>query len=226
MEFLCSEYGGATHVTARIIGTWIDEKGLVHSDRHVEFEASFLGKERIPRLMQFLAGLAHEVKEKCIYLKLGQYTRAIYPIETVDGEGSVHLFSLIKDQAMVATQIKELLRVSDKLINDATPLIKREVTGALDRYATEHQSNPYRYEKLYDVSVHTWGAGYPIDIHITLQKIYDRDGKRVEYSFGKRDDRLETWQREIVVWLQDVLVSARAGCRVTLSIKGEVDADY
>jgi len=84
LAFLRSEYGGASHVQAKIIGEWMDEQGIIHRDQMWEFEASFLGKERIPRLYQFLAEIAYDLGEKCVYLKLGQYTHLVYPIK---GEG-------------------------------------------------------------------------------------------------------------------------------------------
>src|SRR3989344_9291771 len=82
LAFLRSEYSGASHPQAKVIGEWMDERGNIHRDQMWEFEASFLGKERIPRLYQFLAEISYELGERCIYLKLGQYTRLVYPVES------------------------------------------------------------------------------------------------------------------------------------------------
>lgn len=81
LQFLRTEYGGDSHVEPKIRseikGEWTDAHGAVHADENWEFEVSFLGKERIPILCQFLAEIAHELGEACVYIKLGEETRLI-----------------------------------------------------------------------------------------------------------------------------------------------------
>lgn len=57
-----------------IRGRW---KG--HIDDLVEYEVSFLGKEKIPLLLKKLAYLAKTIGEECFYIKAGQYTGLLKP---------------------------------------------------------------------------------------------------------------------------------------------------
>lgn len=44
-----------------------------------KFEVSFVGKERIPKLKQFLAVIGRKINEECIYLLTGADAWRIYP---------------------------------------------------------------------------------------------------------------------------------------------------
>ncbi len=83
LKYLRSAFGGATYAQAKT-GEWVDKRGLTIKEGQWEFEISFLGKDRVPSLFQYLAELAYELGEECIYVKCGEETRLIYPVVQVE----------------------------------------------------------------------------------------------------------------------------------------------
>lgn len=77
--FLIKNFGAYTSSTIPGFGFWKDTDKATISDECVEYEVSFLGKERIPTLIKKLAEIASLIDEECIYLKTGQYACLIYP---------------------------------------------------------------------------------------------------------------------------------------------------
>lgn len=59
-------------------GVWVDGEKVIY-DICTEYEISFLGKEKIPALMEKLASVAKDIGEACIYFKAGQYACLVYP---------------------------------------------------------------------------------------------------------------------------------------------------
>jgi hypothetical protein len=45
----------------------------------IEVKVSFKGKERIPKLQKFLAGMCRLMGEECLYLETGEDSWLIYP---------------------------------------------------------------------------------------------------------------------------------------------------
>ena len=78
-EFLVANYHGYT-IRGVSLGKWRLQKGLpVEIESMMEVKASFLGKERIPKLQKFLSGICRLMKEQCLYLEMGEQAYLIYP---------------------------------------------------------------------------------------------------------------------------------------------------
>lgn len=78
-DFLMRHFSGFTASTGTMFGYWHDESGMEFYGEHREFKVSFPGKEHIPVLEEFLAGIAREIGERCIYLETGEDAWLIYP---------------------------------------------------------------------------------------------------------------------------------------------------
>lgn len=79
-DFLLKEFGACTATLGNFCGWWkSDESGEMHYDEHIEFKVAFVGKERIPILASFLAKVAKELNEECIYLETGEDAWLVYP---------------------------------------------------------------------------------------------------------------------------------------------------
>ncbi len=74
--FLIENYGHAWSQTPNVKGYWM---GKPDGD-YTKFEISFVGKEKIPNLKQFLAVIAEKIGEECIYLLTGDDSWYIYPL--------------------------------------------------------------------------------------------------------------------------------------------------
>lgn len=59
-------------------GVWVDGERVIY-DICTEYEVSFLGKEKIPALLEKLAKTSKDIGEVCIYFKAGQYACLVYP---------------------------------------------------------------------------------------------------------------------------------------------------
>lgn len=78
-EFLIGNYDGYT-VRGPFEGTWRPRKGVAPvTESVVEVKASFRGKERIPKLQKFLAGMCKLMHEDCLYLETGEDAFLVYP---------------------------------------------------------------------------------------------------------------------------------------------------
>lgn len=78
-EFLIGNYNGYT-VRGPFHGMWRPSKKDPYVQEPViEVKVSFRGKERIPKLQKFLAGMCALMKEDCLYLETGEDSWLIYP---------------------------------------------------------------------------------------------------------------------------------------------------
>ena len=78
-EFLIANYNGYT-VRGPYEGTWRPDKKTMHTREYViEVKVAFKGKERIPKLQKFLAGMCKLMREECLYLETGEDSWLIYP---------------------------------------------------------------------------------------------------------------------------------------------------
>lgn len=78
-EFLIANYNGYT-VKGPFPGLWRpSKKSDTVGEQVIEVQASFLGKERIPKLQKFLAGMCSLMKEECMYLETGEDSFLVYP---------------------------------------------------------------------------------------------------------------------------------------------------
>ncbi|KKQ36029.1 MAG: hypothetical protein US50_C0001G0031 [Candidatus Nomurabacteria bacterium GW2011_GWB1_37_5] len=78
-KFLIEEFGAYTSSTIPNFGIWENIKKMKVSDKCRQYEVSFVGKKRIPILLEKLAEIAGQIGEDCIYFKAGQYTTLVYP---------------------------------------------------------------------------------------------------------------------------------------------------
>ncbi len=71
-QFLLEEFGGYTATAGNIFGYWQDENGDVDYGEHKEFKVALKDEDRLETLKRFLAEIAAEMQEKCIYLEAGK----------------------------------------------------------------------------------------------------------------------------------------------------------
>lgn len=79
-EFLIANYKGYT-IKGPYTGKWCPTESDIYEDKVIEVTAAFAGKERIPKLQKFLAGIAKLMEEKCIYLETGEDSWLVYARE-------------------------------------------------------------------------------------------------------------------------------------------------
>lgn len=86
-QFLLAHFSGYTASSGTIFGFWKEgnKKRELYGE-HKEYKVSFVGKERIPILENFLARIARETGEQCIYLETGEDAWLIYPNAHMQGE--------------------------------------------------------------------------------------------------------------------------------------------
>lgn len=78
-SFLKKCIGSFTYLLVPYAGTWTNEHGENFYDESREYRVAFLGKERIPLLLEILAAIAQEIGEACIFVVVGQYAATIPP---------------------------------------------------------------------------------------------------------------------------------------------------
>jgi len=76
---LHDRFGGFTATDVGRRGVWINLFGKHVTDKSVEYEVSFAGKERIPEVARILVNLARLIGEECIYIKAGEDAALIWP---------------------------------------------------------------------------------------------------------------------------------------------------
>jgi hypothetical protein len=77
-------FGGYTAQAGNIFGYWREENGRDSYGEHREFNVAVPDASRLPLLKEFLAGMARNLKEECIYFRTDKTASLIYP----DGNGS------------------------------------------------------------------------------------------------------------------------------------------
>jgi hypothetical protein len=78
-RFLVKKFGGYTAAAGNIFGYWKDARGRDSYGEHREFKVALRKQELAPVLKDFLAGIAQDIGEECIYLETGDETWFIYP---------------------------------------------------------------------------------------------------------------------------------------------------
>jgi hypothetical protein len=71
-EFLFTNFSGYTVASGNISGHWSDDSGRDHYGEHRQYTVAVAAVEAIRVLEVFLATLAREMGEQCIYLEFGQ----------------------------------------------------------------------------------------------------------------------------------------------------------
>lgn len=78
-DFLVANYGGYT-VRGPFHGIWKPTTDSSYTQELVmEIKVSFEGKDRIPKLQEFLAYLCGLINEECIYLETGEDSWLVHP---------------------------------------------------------------------------------------------------------------------------------------------------
>lgn len=77
--FLMDNFGGYTAQAGNIFGYWRDGLGRDSYGEHREFSVAFVDDAKLPLLKEFVAKMAHELSEECIYLRAGAEASLIYP---------------------------------------------------------------------------------------------------------------------------------------------------
>lgn len=76
--FLLEKFGAFTTTSLPSFGVWVNET-QIHYDQCKRYEVSFVGKEKITMLLEFLAKIAIATDEICLYFCAGQYACLLYP---------------------------------------------------------------------------------------------------------------------------------------------------
>ena len=72
-------FGGYTAQAGNIFGYWRSEAGVDSYGEHREFSVAFANDSKVQLLKDFLATLARDLGEECVYLRMGDETSLIYP---------------------------------------------------------------------------------------------------------------------------------------------------
>ena len=78
--FLMDNFGGYTAQAGNIFGYWRSEDGTDSYGEHREFSVAFPDETNAALLKDFLATLARDLHEECIYLRVGDEASLIYPV--------------------------------------------------------------------------------------------------------------------------------------------------
>ena len=77
-RFLLRRFGGYTAAAGNIFGYWKDRTGKQLYGEHKEYKVGVFEERRVAELKRFLAELASEMGEQCIYLETGKEACFIY----------------------------------------------------------------------------------------------------------------------------------------------------
>jgi len=78
-DFLMENFGGYTAQAGNIFGYWKDSAGHDSYGEHRAFTVSLSDETKGEVLKRYLASLAREMKEECIWLSAAGETSLIYP---------------------------------------------------------------------------------------------------------------------------------------------------
>jgi hypothetical protein len=78
-DFLMTNFGGYTAQAGNIFGYWKNSSGADSYGEHREFTVSLADDAKAPMLKAYLAALARELNEECIYLRATGEAFLIYP---------------------------------------------------------------------------------------------------------------------------------------------------
>jgi len=77
-SFLMDNFGGYTAQAGNIFGYW-REGGRDSYGEHREFSVAAQEPSQTQKLKDFLAGMASELGEECIYVRTGEVASLVYP---------------------------------------------------------------------------------------------------------------------------------------------------
>lgn len=78
-DFLSANFGSFTTELIPSFGLYRSKEGAMMYDECRKYEVAFVGKDRIPFLMNKLLDIARHIKEECIYFKAGEDACLIHP---------------------------------------------------------------------------------------------------------------------------------------------------
>ena len=76
--YLMDHFGGYTAQAGNIFGYWREDSRDSYGE-HREFSVASQDSTQIPKLKEFLADMANELKEECVYIRIGETASLIYP---------------------------------------------------------------------------------------------------------------------------------------------------
>jgi len=76
--FLMDHFGGYTAQAGNIFGYWREDNRDSYGE-HREFSVAAPDTSKLPLLKEFLAGMAQDINEQCIYFRVGETASLIYP---------------------------------------------------------------------------------------------------------------------------------------------------
>lgn len=79
--FLMDNFGGYTAQAGNIFGYWRDTLGRDSYGEHREFSVASVDDSKLPMLKSFVARMALELGEECIYLRAGRQASLIFPAD-------------------------------------------------------------------------------------------------------------------------------------------------
>jgi hypothetical protein len=79
--FLMDHFGGYTAQAGNIFGYWRDQSGRASYGEHREFTIALIEPGKLSVLKDYLAMLAAETAEECIYMETAGEAFLIYPAE-------------------------------------------------------------------------------------------------------------------------------------------------
>jgi hypothetical protein len=77
-DFLVTSFNGYTVSSGNISGHWKDDTGHDHYGEHRQYKVAVAAQEAIHCFEVFLAGIAAEMQEECIYVEIGREIFLIY----------------------------------------------------------------------------------------------------------------------------------------------------
>jgi hypothetical protein len=77
-DFLVTNFNGYTVSSGNISGHWKDDTGHDHYGEHRQYKVALAADEGLRSLEVFLAEIAAEMREECVYLEVGREIFLIY----------------------------------------------------------------------------------------------------------------------------------------------------
>ena len=77
-DFLVTNFNGYTMSSGNISGHWKDDHGHDHYGEHRQYKVALPAPESVKNFEAFLAEIAAEMGEECIYMELGREISLIY----------------------------------------------------------------------------------------------------------------------------------------------------
>jgi hypothetical protein len=77
-DFLVTNFNGYTVASGNISGHWKDNVGHDHYGEHRQYKVALGARESVASFEVFLAEMAAEMQEECIYVELGREIFLVY----------------------------------------------------------------------------------------------------------------------------------------------------